>query len=164
MHLPPLFGFDIKIDKNFNIKEKEIIIKCIMDWNESTNQLIILRIISMEMERITFESDNVIHILKAKSSDKLVKMADRKYTPTILGFAFYSKKQLFAVPIVDRLYDQNSFYKVMLHELGHCLIGWVHLDTPTGVMYSKLVNPQDRKITYADLELLINNIRKFIKI
>jgi hypothetical protein len=161
MLLPPLLGFDVKIDRNFSLKEKEILIQCLMDWHKATHQLIIFRLISTEMNKITFETDYTINILKAHGKDKLVELVDKKYELPVLGFAFYSKKQLFAIPVIDRTKDSDTLHKVMLHEIGHCIAGWDHLDEPIGIMYSRLI---ESPITYADLVLLINNIRRLVLI
>jgi predicted Zn-dependent protease len=160
MLLPPLFSFDIKIDKNFSIKEKEIILQCILDWQDATNQLIIFHVVTTELEKITFETDSTINILKAAAADKLSQIMLKRLGKSAAGFAFYTKNQLFAVPIVDRIPNNAAFHKVVLHEIGHCIMGWQHLEEPIGIMYKSIT--ASNEITYADLELLIENIRYYI--
>ena len=102
--------------------------------------------------------ESVIHVLKGLSTDELISKADAKFSSkTNVGYAFCDGKQLFAVPVVDRIKNKRMFFKVTMHEIGHCIAGWGHLKEPTGIMYSR-VNKHS-KVTYDDLEMLMANIR-----
>ena len=158
MILPPIFYVDVKIDNNFTVKEKKIILKCLKSWHKACHGILEFVIIDMNMIWIDSDCKSIVHILKGLSTDELIIKADTKFSSnTNVGYAFCDGKQLFAVPVVDRVKNKKMFFKVTMHEIGHCIAGWGHLKKPTGIMYSR-VNKHS-KVTYDDLEMLMDNIR-----
>jgi hypothetical protein len=160
MILPPLIVFNVKVDNNFFKWEKKIVVKSLRAWEKASNNLIVFNILDMNMTHIDPNDYYVIHILKACSEDEVIKKADKRFnSKTNVGYAFYDGKQLFAMPIIDRIKDKKMLYKVTTHEIGHCITGWNHLEKPTGIMYHRVTKTD--KITYDDLNLLIENIKTY---
>ncbi len=160
--LPPLIRRDVKIDKSFSVEEKKIIIKSLMMWQKATAGLVLFHIISTEFQNLNnYNNCNTIYILNTISSDDFVKIAQKDHKNKLFGFAIYNNMNWIVALVMDTIINKNYFKKVILHEIGHCLVGLPHLTKNIGIMLPN-INTTSANITYYDLEMFVNNIKNII--
>ncbi|MDP2685245.1 MAG: matrixin family metalloprotease [bacterium] len=138
-YLPAIFQINIAIDYSFTAKEKSIILKSLINWQEATHGLIIFHIVNLNSHRIYLNDEDpmassVINIINMLSTDKEIKDCDEIFNFKILGCAVGSDPCGLVFLVMDRIHDSNTLVAVSGHEIGH-LLGLSHSENKHALMY-----------------------------
>jgi hypothetical protein len=165
--LPRMITRKVRIDKKFSKKEKKIILQSFKEWEEKSCGLIKFIIINHSAnpyfvkdgyyyDKEHIPNCNTIDVVRAISSDDIIKYLDGYYQLGVYGFAYGDHEPGFILIVMNRLKTKKAIKDVTMHEIGH-MLGIMHLDDEYALMHKYYDKSKCKGISNKDIRSFIYN-------
>lgn len=135
----PVFMTDIWVDSEFSESQAYLIEQAAEEWENATRGMVkIIVHKNYDIPNREIESDidrNVV--IKVSSADPFVIEQSNKHSGLIVNALTTKGPDLihyWIVPVMDRITFSSYFRSIMIHELGHIIVNFGHMDEGPAIM------------------------------
>ena len=159
----------VRIDKDFNKSEREIIIDSLKDWEKYSDGLVKFIIINYAahpyyvedgyyIKKEQIDCFDTVDIVKSLSTHNIIQHIDNQHENNIYGYAYPDHAPNFILIITDRLKTKKTFKDIVMHEIGH-ILGVSHLDDERTLMHKYYYKSKCKGISEKDIRAFIYNTK-----